>query len=176
MNPSPSNRRPEPSRDQEPAAGTRPGVGSSARWAWPRLPGTLRAATVWWGMLAVALVVFAAAAFANHQLLGDGTDRSALVVLGVFLGGLAVVTGWGVVLLLRGRLSGRTQLTTFGLIAGLPLLFRGPRLMIPAIGLLIGVLLLWLPPSLRYFKAQARQARAARRREKDRLQGRQRRE
>ncbi|WP_309081170.1 hypothetical protein [Zhihengliuella sp.] len=169
MTASPSNRRPEPSRSEDPPA---PGGRPSGRWAWPRLPGTLRAAAAWWGVLAAALLVFALAAFANHRLLAGEADRSALVILGIFLCGLAAVIGWGTVLLLRGRLSGRAQLTTFGLIAGLPLLFRGPRLMIPAVGLLIGVLLLWLPPSLRYFKAQAKAARAARRREKDRLKGR----
>jgi hypothetical protein len=130
-----------------------------------KLPGTLRAALLWWAAMAVAALGFAAAAGGNAQVASDN-DRLGLVALAAVLALLGVLVGYGAWQLSRGKLAGRGSLTTFGLIGGVPLLFRGPRLGVLAVGLLIGVLLLWLPPSLEYFKAQARAARARRKAER----------
>lgn len=130
-----------------------------------KLPGTLRAAVVWWAAVAVVAIGFAVAAVGNAQLASDG-DRLGFVALGAVLALLGILVGYGVWQLYRGKLAGRGTLTTFGLIGGLPLLFRGPRLGVLAVGLLIGVLLLWLPPSLEYFKDQSRTLRAKRKAER----------
>jgi hypothetical protein len=125
-------------------------------------PGTLRTAVWWWAVSAAALLVLAVATFGNAQA-ENATGPAGLFALSAFLLVLGVVVGYGAWQLFRGRLAGRGLLTTFGLIAGLPLLFRGPRLGAMAAALLVGVVLLWLPPSLRHFKAQAAAARAQRR-------------
>jgi len=124
-------------------------------------PGTLRTAVWWWSVSAAALLVLAVATFANAQA-ETATGPVGLIALSAFLLALGLVAGYGAWQLFRGRLAGRGLLTTFGLIAGLPLLFRGPRLGAMAAALLVGVVLLWLPPSLRHFKAQAAAARARR--------------
>ncbi|GER21537.1 hypothetical protein NCCP1664_00340 [Zafaria cholistanensis] len=124
-------------------------------------PWTLRTAVWWWSVSAAALLVLAAATFGNAQA-ENATGPAGLFALSVFLLFLGLVVGYGAWHLFRGRLAGRGLLTTFGLIAGLPLLFRGPRLSSMAVALLAGVVLLWLPPSLRHFKAQAAAARAQR--------------
>ena len=125
-------------------------------------PGTLRAAVWWWSASAAALLVLAVATFANARA-QNASGPAGLMALSVFLLALGLVVGYGAWQLFRGRLAGRGLLTTFGLIAGLPLIFRGPRLGAMAVALLAGVVLLWLPPSLRHFKAQAAAARARRR-------------
>jgi len=124
-------------------------------------PGTLRTAVWWWSVSAAALLVLAVATFGNAQA-ENATGPAGLIALSAFLLVLGLVVGYGAWQLFRGRLAGRGLLTTFGLIAGLPLLFRGPRLGAMAVALLVGVVLLWLPPSLRHFKAQAAAARAQR--------------
>jgi hypothetical protein len=130
-----------------------------------KLPGTLRAAVWWWAALAVAAAGFGAASIGNAQI-APAADRTGLVALAVVLGLLGALVGYGAWQLSRGRLAGRGLLTTFGLIGGLPLLARGPRLTVLAAGLLIGVVMLWLPPSLAYFKEQSREARARRKAER----------
>ncbi|MGG5752980.1 hypothetical protein ACQ3I4_10175 [Zafaria sp. Z1313] len=129
------------------------------------LPGTLRGAVWWWGVLAAACLALSAATITNFEL-STNAERVGLVTLSIALGVLALLIGWGAWQLARGLLAGRGLLTTFGLIAGIPLLMRGPRLGVLAVGLLIGVLLLWLPPSMAYFKEQSRQARALRKAER----------
>lgn len=145
---------------------TRPDSGAPGRrfGAWASLPGTVKAAIWWWGAMTVVVLGFAVAAFGNFGLVYDGGDRVGLLMIGILLAALGLMIGWGTGRLWLGHLAGRGLLTTFGLIGGLPLLLRGPRLMAPALGLLIGVALLWLPASRRYFKPQAKAARAARKR------------
>ncbi|RZU60702.1 hypothetical protein [Zhihengliuella halotolerans] len=134
--------------------------------AWASLPGTVKAAVWWWGAMTVIVLGFSIAAFGNFGLVPGGGDRVGLLMIGILLAALTLMIGWGTGRLWLGHLAGRALLTTFGLIGGLPLLLRGPRLMLPALGLLIGVVLLWLPASQRYFKPQAKAARLARKRMK----------
>ncbi|MBG6085327.1 hypothetical protein [Zhihengliuella flava] len=130
--------------------------------AWQQLPGTVKAGIWWWGAMTAIVAVFAIAAFGNFAFISTSLDRSGLLLLGALLAALTLLIGWGTGRLWLGHVAGRTLLTTFGLIGGLPLLLRGPRLALPALGLLIGVVLLWLPASYRYFKPQAKAAAARR--------------
>lgn len=131
------------------------------------LPGILRLATGWWLALAVAALAVGIGFFGNAALRDPG-QRTGFITLGLALCGASVVLGTGVYQLWRGRLSGRTTLSWFGLIAGIPLLTRGLRLGLPAAVLLIGVVLLWLPASMAFFRDQSRAARAARKAERTR--------
>lgn len=126
-----------------------------------KLPGTLRAAVAWWTTAAAAALGFAVASLLNSRL-ATPAQQVGLLSLGVLLAVLGLVLGYGSWQLFRGKLAGRGLLTTFGLIGGLPLILRGPRLGLLGAALLIGVVLLWVPPSMAYFKEQARAARAAR--------------
>lgn len=136
--------------------------------AWGELPGTVKAAIWWWGAMTAIVATFSVAAFGNFTFISTELDRSGLLLLGFLLAALTLLIGWGTGRLWLGHLAGRTLLTTFGLIGGLPLLLRGPRLALPALGLVIGVLLLWLPASYRYFKPQAKAAKARRRQQEQR--------
>lgn len=135
-----------------------------------KLPATLRVAVGWWAVLAIALLGFGVASWGNSRLL-DGGSRSGLMALAMLLALLAVGVGYGAWRLLRGQLAGRAWLTTMGLIGGIPLLVRGPRLGVLGATLLIGVVLLWLPQSMAYFKEQSRAARAARQAERRAAKG-----
>lgn len=126
-----------------------------------KLPLTLRLAVGWWTVLAAALLGLGIASWGNSKLLDD-RGPSGLVALGVLLALLGLGVGYGAWRLSRGKLAGRAWLTTIGLIGGVPLILRGPRLGVIGATLLIGVVLLWLPPSLAYFKEQSRAARAER--------------
>jgi hypothetical protein len=126
-----------------------------------KLPGTLRAAVAWWTTAAAVALGFAVASLLNSRL-ATPAQQVGLLSLGVLLAVLGLVLGYGSWQLFRGKLAGRGLLTTFGLIGGLPLILRGPRLGLLGAALLIGVVLLWVPPSMAYFKEQARAARAAR--------------
>lgn len=135
-----------------------------------KLPVTLRVAVAWWAVLALVLLGFGIASWGNSRLLAGGS-RSGLMALALLLALLAVGVGYGAWRLLRGQLAGRAWLTTMGLIGGIPLVLRGPRLGILGATLLIGVVLLWLPPSLAYFKEQSRAARAVRQAERRKAKG-----
>jgi hypothetical protein len=126
-----------------------------------RLPGTLRLAVWWWAAVAAAAVVAGGASAANSGL-ASNAEHVGLLTLGVALGLLGLLVGWGTFQLARGKLAGRGLLTTFGLIGGVPLMFRGAWLVALALALLVGVLLLWLPASMDFFKDQVRAARAER--------------
>ncbi|GAA4379638.1 hypothetical protein [Paeniglutamicibacter cryotolerans] len=130
-------------------------------------PGVLRLATGWWLTLALAALAVGAGFFGNAALRDPG-QRTGFITLGLALCGAAVVLGTGGYQLWRGRLAGRTTLTWFGLIAGIPMLTRGLRFGLPAMVLLIGVVLLWLPASMSFFKDQSQSARAARKAERSR--------
>ncbi|MBM6620198.1 hypothetical protein JTF08_01100 [Micrococcaceae bacterium RIT802] len=135
-----------------------------------KLPVTLRVAVVWWAVLALVLLGFGIASWGNSRLLAGGS-RSGLVALALLLALLAVGVGYGAWRLLRGQLAGRAWLTTMGLIGGIPLVLRGPRLGVLGATLLIGVVLLWLPQSMAYFKEQSRAARATRQAERRAAKG-----
>ncbi|WP_372697044.1 hypothetical protein [Arthrobacter sp. JSM 101049] len=135
-----------------------------------KLPATLRVAVAWWAVLALVLLGFGVASWGNSRLLAGGS-RSGLMALALLLALLAIGVGYGAWRLFRGQLAGRAWLTTMGLIGGIPLVLRGPRLGILGATLLIGVVLLWLPPSMAYFKEQSRAARAARRAERRAAKG-----
>lgn len=135
-----------------------------------KLPVTLRVAVIWWAVLALALLGFGLASWGNSRLLVGGS-RSGLVALAFLLAVLAVGVGYGAWRLLRGQLAGRAWLTTMGLIGGIPLVLRGPRLGVLGATLLIGVVLLWLPQSMDYFKEQSRAARSARKAERRTAKG-----
>lgn len=135
-----------------------------------KLPATLRVAVAWWAVLSLVLLGFGVASWGNARLLAGGS-RSGLMALALLLALLALGVGYGAWRLVRGHVAGRAWLTTMGLIGGLPLVLRGPRLGILGATLLIGVVLLWLPPSLAYFREQARAARAARQAERRAARG-----
>lgn len=112
----------------------------------------IKAATVSWlvaaALLAIAGTSFVVSSRTQHQ------DGAGLLALGVLVLGLAVVTAFCVLRMRAGKRSGRESLTTIGLIAGIPLLFRGPSLIAVAAVLLVCVVLLWLPGSMRFFQAR----------------------
>lgn len=116
----------------------------------PPLPGIIRLASGAWlaaaALLATAGGSFMVSARTQHR------DGAALLGLGVVVLALAVVIGFYVFRLRSGKRSGRETLTTLGLIAGIPLLFRGPALIAVGALLLACVLLLWLPQSSRFFQ------------------------
>lgn len=117
----------------------------------PPRPFTLRAALVLWLIVAVLLGV-AAATFATSAALQD-LERAGFIGLGVILGALAVLQLLLLLPLRRGRRSARELLTTIGVIAGVPVLVRGtPGLSVLAVGMLVAVLLMWLPQSSDYFQ------------------------
>lgn len=125
------------------------------------LPTVLRVAVGWWLTVAFVCASFAVAAFLNSDFAGTMSPVG-LLGLGLLLSVLAIILLIGSWRLWRGQLQGRLMLTTFGLIGGMPLLFRGPRLTPVAIALLVGVVLLWLPQSIQFFKPQTDEARAKR--------------
>lgn len=132
------------------------------------LPGVLRLATGWWLALALTALAVGIGFFGNAALQDPG-QRTGFITLGLGLCAAALVLGTGGYQLWRGRLAGRTTLTWFGLILGVPLLTRGLRFGLPAGALLAGVVLLWLPASVAFFKDQARAARLARKAERNRI-------
>lgn len=132
------------------------------------LPWILRLATGWWATLSIAALAVGIGFFGNAALKDPG-QRTGLITLGLALCGAAVILGTGTYQLLRGRLAGRTTLTWFGVIAGIPMLTRGLRYGLPAAVLLAGVVLLWAPASIAFFKEQSRAARAARKAERSRV-------
>ncbi|RKW71420.1 hypothetical protein [Galactobacter caseinivorans] len=129
----------------------------------PPRPRSLTVAVWWWGAAGIAVAAFAVASWAQASFLGF-ESTTAFVMLGIGLSALALVVGWGTLRLALGHLAGRLTLTALGLIAGLPMLLKGARLLPLAAALLIGVVLLYLPGARSYFKEQV-QARRAKSRE-----------
>lgn len=153
-----AGRVPRPSESSKPSsASSQPASKTASR----RLPGVIRAAVGWWTAAALVCGAFAVASFLNSDIAGT-TSPVGFIGLGLLLSVLTIILGIGAWRLWRGQLQGRIMLTTFGIIGGLPLLFRGPRLMPIAIALLVGVVLLYLPASIRFFKPQVDEARAQR--------------
>ncbi|MCC9144834.1 MULTISPECIES: hypothetical protein [unclassified Arthrobacter] len=124
-------------------------------------PGIIRAAGAAWlvaGVLvATAGVSFIISARTQHQ------DSSALTLLGVLALVLAAVSAYSVVRLRSGKRSARETLSSIGIIAGFPFLFRGPALVSVGVVLLACTALLWLPQSNRYFQLRDPKKRRARR-------------
>ena len=121
----------------------------------------IRAAAAAWLVAAVLLatagVSFMVSARTQHQ------DSTALTMLGILGVVLAVVCAYGVLRLRAGKRSARETLTSIGVIAGAPLLFRGPALVAVGLVLLACTALLWLPQSNRFFQLRDPKKRAARR-------------
>lgn len=135
----------------------------------PPRPRSLTVAVWWWGAAAIAVSAFAVAAWAQAGFLGF-ESTTAYMMLAIALSALALVLGWGTLRLGLGHLAGRLTLTALGLIAGLPMLLKGARLLPLAAVLLIGVVLLYLPGARAYFReqVQARRARGRQLRKADR--------
>ena len=112
-------------------------------------PQMIRAAAAAWllaaAVLAAAGISFMVSARTQHE------DATGLNMLGALALVLAAVSAYGVVRLRSGKRSARETLTTIGVIAGVPLLFRGPALIAAGMVLLIAAALLWLPQSNRFF-------------------------
>lgn len=122
-----------------------------------RPPGIIRTASGAWlaaGVLvAVTGVSFITSAQTQHR------DGAALTSLGLVALAVALVIAFYALRLRTGKRSARETLTTVGMIAGIPLLLRGPALIALGAVLLLCVLLLWLPQSSRFFQERDPKAR-----------------
>jgi hypothetical protein len=126
--------------------------------ALPPRPFPLRAAIALWLVVAVLLLV-AAGTFITSAAVQD-LDRAGFIGLGTLLGALAILQLLLLLPLRRGRRSARELLSTIGIIAGVPVVVRGtPGLSLIAVGMLVAVLLLWLPQSSAFFQQTQPKAR-----------------
>lgn len=116
------------------------------------MPGTMRLAFLAWLVAAVVLLLAGGSFLFTAQT--QRQDSQGLLTLGVLGAALGLLTAFYAIRLRHGKRSSRETLTTLGLIAGVPLLFRGPSLMALGALLLACAALLWLPPSSRYFAAR----------------------
>ncbi|KPN21865.1 hypothetical protein AO716_02320 [Arthrobacter sp. Edens01] len=113
------------------------------------MPGTMRLATAAWSVAAVVLFLAGGSFLFTAQT--QRQDSQGLLTLGILGIALGALTAFYALRLRRGRRSSRETLTTLGLIAGVPLLFRGPSLMALGALLLACAVLLWLPQSTRFY-------------------------
>ncbi|GAB3618972.1 hypothetical protein GCM10027417_02320 [Glutamicibacter endophyticus] len=116
----------------------------------PELPGALRAARWWWVVLGLVF-----AGFAGRLLLDEfSAQRNTTTLL---FAGLLCAAGIAVAFLASGLWRAdrraRSHLTWLGLILALPLFLRFGRYSLLALLILLGVLLLWTPSSIKYFRA-----------------------
>ncbi|MCC3272646.1 hypothetical protein MUK71_13055 [Arthrobacter zhangbolii] len=113
-------------------------------------PPILRIAAATWlvaaALLGTAGVSFIVSARTQHQ------DSTALILLGALVLVLSAVSVYSVLRLRAGKRSARETLTSIALIAGFPLLFRGPTLIAVGVILLASAALLWMPASNRFFQ------------------------
>lgn len=116
------------------------------------MPGSMRLAFLAWLVSAVVLALAGGSFLFTAQT--QRQDSQGLLTLGVLGVALGVLTAFYALRLRHGKRSSRETLTTLGLIAGVPLLFRGPSLMALGVLLLACAALLWLPSSGRYFAAR----------------------
>ncbi|MCC9203862.1 hypothetical protein [Arthrobacter sp. zg-Y769] len=124
-------------------------------------PGIIRAAAAAWLVAAVLVatagVSFIVSARTQHQ------DSTALTLLGALALVLAALSAYSVLRLRSGKRSARETLSSIGVIAGFPLLFRGPALVAVGLILLACTALLWLPQSNRFFQLRDPKKRKGRR-------------
>ena len=113
------------------------------------MPGTMRLAAAAWFVAAVVLVLAGGSFLFTAQT--QRQDSQGLLTLGILGIALGVLTAFYALRLRAGKRSSRETLTTLGLIAGVPLLFRGPSLMALGALLLACAVLLWLPQSTRFY-------------------------
>ena len=133
--------------------------------ALPEIPTSLKAAVWWWGIAAAVTAAFAVATWLRADILDLGSTAGG-IALAVVLTVLAATLCWGTLRLRLGHLAGRLTLTALGLIAGLPLLLKGARMLPLALVLLIGTALLYLPDTVRFFRPQVRARKAGARAER----------
>ena len=113
------------------------------------MPGTMRLAAAAWLVAAVVLVLAGGSFLFTAQT--QRQDSQGLLTLGILGIALGALTAFYALRLRAGKRSSRETLTTLGLIAGVPLLFRGPSLMALGALLLACAVLLWLPQSTRFY-------------------------
>ena len=113
------------------------------------MPGTMRLASAAWLVAAVVLLLAGGSFLITAQT--QRQDSQGLLTLGILGVALGLLTAFYALRLRRGKRSSRETLTTLGLIAGVPLLFRGPSLMALGALLLACAVLLWLPQSNRFY-------------------------
>jgi len=109
----------------------------------------MRLATAAWLVAAVVLILAGGSFLFTAKT--QRQDSQGLLTLGILGIALGAITAFYALRLRRGRRSSRETLTTLGLIAGVPLLFRGPSLMALGALLLACAVLLWLPQSTRFY-------------------------
>jgi|GEM_PF-3064655 len=126
----------------------------------PRPPRSLTAAVWWWGAAAVIVAAFAVAAWAGAEFLSRAS-RTASLSVAIVLSAAALVLGWGTLRLGLGHLAGRLTLATAGVVGGVPAVLARGRLLPIGVVLLVGVALLYLPGTRRFFRDQLRARRAA---------------
>lgn len=113
------------------------------------MPATMRLATAAWLVAAVVLILAGGSFLFTAQT--QRQDSQGLLTLGILGIALGALTAFYALRLRRGKRSSRETLTTLGLIAGVPLLFRGPSLIALGALLLACAALLWLPRSTRFY-------------------------
>ncbi|QXQ09330.1 hypothetical protein [Paeniglutamicibacter sp. Y32M11] len=133
----------------------------------PTLPTTLLAARWWWTATALSALAFAGGFFLNANS-RPASEAAGFWGAGIALVGLGAVVAYCTLQLWRGKLAGQISLTWCGIIVGIPLMTRGVRVGIFGALLLVGVILLWTPGSIRYFAPQSKEARARRKAERQR--------
>lgn len=109
----------------------------------------MRLAAAAWLVAAVVLALAGGSFLFTAQT--QRQDSQGLLTLGILGIALGVLTAFYALRLRAGKRSSRETLTTLGLIAGVPLLFRGPSLMALGALLLACAMLLWLPQSTRFY-------------------------
>lgn len=133
----------------------------------PQLPASLRAARWWWTAAALSALAFAGGFFLNATA-RPSHEAPGFWGAGIALVGLGLVIGYCTLQLWRGKLAGRMSLIWCGVIVGIPLLTRGVRVGIFGALLLVGVVLLLSPGTVRHFAPQSQAARAQRKAERQR--------
>ena len=126
------------------------------------VPASLLTARWWWAAASVSSLAFSAGFFLNAAS-RPAQEAPGFWGAGIALVGLGLIIGYCTFRLWLGQLAGRTSLSWCGIIVGIPLLTRGVRVGIFGALLLVGVLLLWSPGTIKYFAPQAKAARAKRR-------------
>lgn len=116
----------------------------------PEMPAELQIARLCWVLASALFLGFAA------NLILTAVRSTPQGTGSWFLGGVLAAAGlvilWLALRLWRSDLVARTQLTWLGLITALPLFLRFGRYSILAAMVLLAVLLMWTPSSIKYFR------------------------